>query len=142
MRPDGGVRFDPSIRSTYTPRASLRAVARQFYRYGRSRAATIRRHPASIAPRQLVAPFLLVSLVTPWRRWVALAYGTLLLLVGARQLAKRPLSAAGLTVALPAMHLPWAVGFIQGLFRRTYELSPVPARRPAAEAEEPGATVG
>ncbi|MCA1657042.1 MAG: glycosyltransferase family 2 protein [Actinobacteria bacterium] len=53
MRPRGGVRFEPAIRSTYTPRGNLRAVTRQFYRYGRSRAATVRRHPRSIAPRHL-----------------------------------------------------------------------------------------
>ena len=36
----GGVWFDPTIRSSYVPRPSVTAVAKQFYRYGRSRAAT------------------------------------------------------------------------------------------------------
>ena len=33
----GGVWFDPTIRSSYVPRPSVTAVAKQFYRYGRSR---------------------------------------------------------------------------------------------------------
>lgn len=126
MRPHGGIRFDPSIRSTYAPRSSLTAVARQFYRYGRSRAATVRRHPASLAPRQLAAPLLLLGLASPWRRPVAAAYGCLLVVVGARQLAKRPRSAAGLTLALPAMHLPWAAGFLFGILREATSWEEVP----------------
>jgi glycosyltransferase involved in cell wall biosynthesis len=42
MAGHGGIWFDPTICSTYTPRSSLRAVARQFYRYGRSRASSSR----------------------------------------------------------------------------------------------------
>lgn len=137
MRAHGGVWFDPSIRSTYTPRSSLKAVARQFYRYGRSRAATVRRHPSSLAPRQLAAPLLLLGLVSPWRKLVAGGYGGLLLVVAVRQVARRPRSAAGLTLALPAMHLPWAAGFWRGMVARkplSLALSP-----PPAEAQPPRA---
>ena len=122
MRARGGVWFDPSIRSTYTPRPSLKAVVRQFYRYGRSRAATVRRHPSSLAPRQLAAPMLLLGLASPWRKPVAAAYAAVVLGVGARQLVRRPRSAAGFTLALPAMHLPWGAGFLAGLVRGRYEL--------------------
>jgi glycosyltransferase involved in cell wall biosynthesis len=118
----GGVWFDPAIRSTYSPRPSLRAVVRQFYRYGRSRAATVRQHPGSLAPRQLAAPLLLVGLASPWRKPVAAGYGSLLLVAGARQAARQPHSAPSFTLALPAMHLPWAAGFLTGLVRGRYEL--------------------
>ena len=74
MSGHGGVWFDPTIRSTYVPRASVAAVARQFFRYGRSRAATVRRHPQSLRVRQLAAPALVVGLASPWRRQVALGY--------------------------------------------------------------------
>ena len=40
----GGVWFEPGIRSSYSPRDSYRALVRQFYRYGRSRAVTAHRH--------------------------------------------------------------------------------------------------
>jgi len=124
MRRHGGVRFDPSIRSTYTPRASLRAVVRQFYRYGRSRAATVRRHPASFSPRQLAAPVLLVGLLSPWRKPVAAAYGAVVVTSAARQAVNDPRSAASFACSLPAMHLPWATGFLWGLLSANYRLTP------------------
>jgi succinoglycan biosynthesis protein ExoA len=119
MGPHGGVRFEPSIRSTYTPRGSLRAVTRQFYRYGRSRAATVRRHPGSIAPRQLVAPLFLAGLVSPWRRPVLGAYAAVLAVAAADQARRAPRAVPGLVVTLPAMHLPWAAGFWRGIARRS-----------------------
>ena len=115
MRPHGGIRFDPAVRSTYTPRGSLRAVTRQFYRYGRSRAATVRRHPGSIAPRQLAAPLLVLGLASPWRRTVASAYGAMVVAAGARQLARDPRTSLGFSLSLPAMHLPWGIGFLRGM---------------------------
>ena len=124
MRRRGGVRFDPSIRSTYTPRSSLPAVARQFYRYGRSRAATVRRHPAAFSPRQLAAPLLLVGLLSPWRKPVAAAYGAVVVAAAAGQAVKDPASAASFACSLPAMHLPWATGFLRGLVSGDYRLAP------------------
>jgi succinoglycan biosynthesis protein ExoA len=115
MAPRGGVWFDPSIRSTYTPRRTLRAVARQFWRYGTSRAATVRRHPSSLSPRQLPAPVLVLGLCSPWRRRVLGAY----LAVVAAEAVRQATAAGreGLLVApvLPSMHLPWGIGFLVGL---------------------------
>ena len=117
MRPHGGIWFDPRISSTYTPRRSLRQLARQFYRYGKGRAETVRRHPASLAPRQLAAPALVLGLLSPWRTVVIGAYA---LLVGGRALfavGRHGASVPGLLLAMPAMHLPWGVGFLLGLAR-------------------------
>ncbi len=114
----GGVWFDPSIRSEYTPRDSLRAVGRQFYRYGRSRARTALRHPGSVKPRQLVAPAVVVGLMSPWRRSVAGVYAASLLgaaAVDGRQLG--PLGAGVYAATLPVMHLTWGAGFLIGLLR-------------------------
>ena len=135
MQPHGGIWFDPAIRSTYAPRASIRAVVRQFYRYGRSRAATVRRHPDALAPRQLAAPLLLLGLVSPWRKPVAAAYGAVVLAAAGRQLARRPRSAAGFTLALPAMHLPWAAGFLAGVVRGRYDRRPELASGTASASE-------
>lgn len=114
MAPLGGVWFDPAIRSSYTPRASLRAVARQFFRYGSSRRRTVRRHPGTFKPRQLASPALLVGLCSPARRGVAAAY---LLGVGVATAVDGPDDPVGrvtYAAALPIMHLSWAAGFLVG----------------------------
>jgi hypothetical protein len=112
LAPLGGVWFDPDIRSIYAPRADLAAVARQFYRYGRSRAATVRRHPRSLSPRQLAAPALVLGLASRWRRPVLGAYTAVVVGWGvAGRSSRSPL--AGLV--LPLMHLPWGAGFLVGL---------------------------
>ncbi len=111
----GGVWFDPSIRSTYVPRRTLRAVATQFWRYGSSRAATVRRHPSSLAPRQLAGPLLVLGLCSPWRRHVLSTYLAILAAETARQAASAGPSGLLVAPVLPAMHLPWGAGFLVGL---------------------------
>lgn len=122
MRARGPVWFDGAIRSTYVPRSSLRAVARQFYRYGRSRAATVRRHPRSLAGRQLAAPLLVLGLLSPRRRTVAGAYLAVVAVGAAGQISRRPAEGVAMAATLPAMHLSWGVGFLRGLV-------PAPGRR-------------
>jgi succinoglycan biosynthesis protein ExoA len=117
MRQAGGVWFESTVRSSYTPRASVRAVVRQFYRYGRSRAATVRKHPESLAPRQLAPAALVLSVGTPWRRRVLTAYGLGVAGRSVAELPRDPGAAAALAVVLPAMHVSWGVGFLEGLFR-------------------------
>lgn len=111
----GGVWFDPAIRSTYVPRTSLRAVGRQFFRYGRSRAATVRRHPRSVRWRQLSPPLLVFGIASPRRRGVLTAYlgvlGVAVVLDGRRAGWATPVYAA----VLPVMHVTWGVGFLAGL---------------------------
>jgi glycosyltransferase involved in cell wall biosynthesis len=118
MGAHGGVWFDPSIRSTYVPRDSVRAVARQFWRYGASRAATVRRHPGSFAPRQLAAPLLVLGFVTSGRRAVLIAYALGVAFEAIRLRGRTGVAPARLAVVLPAMHLPWGSGFLVGLARR------------------------
>jgi len=118
LRPKGGIWFDPTIRSTYAPRASLAALSRQFYRYGRGRAATVRAHPKAIAPRQLAAPLLVIGLLSRWRRAVAAAYAIAVGVETVRVVRRRGSVDAGFAVAAPVMHLSWGAGFIAGLFVR------------------------
>lgn len=114
MAKRGGVWFDPAIRSTYVPRTDMAALARQYYRYGLGRARTVRRHPASLTPRQLAAPLLLLGLIAPGRRWVLTAYAGGL---AAWAASLRPIGryVVVAVTAVPTMHLPWAVGFLSGL---------------------------
>jgi glycosyltransferase involved in cell wall biosynthesis len=119
----GGVWFDPSIRSTYVPRGSVAAVTRQFFRYGRSRAATVQRHPAATSWRQLVAPALVVALASPRRKPVALAYGVALAAAGVAARREGGAVAVRVPAVVAAMHLAWGSGFLVGLVR------PVPPAR-------------
>lgn len=120
----GGVWFDPAIRSTYTPRSTLTGLVRQFYRYGRSRSATVRRHPQSLALRQLASPVLVLGLATPWRRLVAAAYAIVVLGASVREMNHDRRAAARFPFVLPAMHLSWGAGFLGGL------IAPIRSQKP------------
>jgi len=115
MRRRGGIWYDPEIRSTYVPRASYRALTKQFFRYGRSRVQTLQRHPDQVKLRQLAAPALVLGLLSTRRRPVAATYGALVLARASYELGRDPEGAAALAVALPVMHLSWGVGFLYGL---------------------------
>ena len=115
MGEHGEIWYEPSIRSTYTPRGSIRAVGHQFYRYGRSRALTVLRHPASLRWRQLVAPALAIGLLSPWRRRIASLYSAGVIAVSIQERQLDGPGRATFAVALPTMHLTWGVGFLIGL---------------------------
>jgi succinoglycan biosynthesis protein ExoA len=114
---EGGVWFDPSIRSTYRPRDSFVSFMRQYYLYGTGRAATVKKYPRSLHLRQLAAPLLVVALLSPWRRKVALAYLGVVAIGAGPEMRRDPAAGAGLAVALPVMHLSWGTGFIVGWIR-------------------------
>ncbi len=110
-----GVWYEPTMHASYVPRDSLRAVAKQFYRYGRSRATTVRKHPQSLSGRQLVAPALVVGLVSPWRRLVCTLYAGLLAALTLQSATRDGLKAEALfATVLPVMHCSWGVGFFAG----------------------------
>jgi glycosyltransferase involved in cell wall biosynthesis len=110
----GGVWFDPAIRSHYAPRKSLVALARQFYRYGHSRALTVRHHPETLRPRQMVPPLFVLAIASPWRKPVLTVYGAGILARTALEATRDPRSAPGFAASLPTMHVAWGVGFIVG----------------------------
>lgn len=114
-RAAGGVYLDPAIVSTYAVREGLRPLARQFYRYGRNRARTVRKHPASLSARQLAVPLLAAGLVSPWRRKVLGAYGAVVLGRAALEATRDPGAAPSLLLALPTMHVAWGAGFARGM---------------------------
>ena len=64
LRARGGtVWFDPALAVEYRPRGSFRALARQYYGYGRWKRAMLARHPRSLKLRQALPPLLLAALV-------------------------------------------------------------------------------
>jgi len=119
------VYLDAETRVAYHPRDHAGPLARQYFRYGKGRSRTVRRHPDSLRLRQLAVPLhLLVSLaallLAPW--WpIALAWPAAYLAVLAGTslaLAWRHRSACGLLAgpAAALMHTAWALGFFWGCF--------------------------
>ena len=115
--------FDPGLVVAYRPCATLRGLAWQYFNYGRWKRVVTRRHPASLLPRHLASPLLLLGLAaSPFLAAVAsvswavaavpltyiliLALGSLA--VGIR---RRSYAALVLPLALATMHLSWGIGF-------------------------------
>ena len=115
--------FDPALAVEYQPRGTLRALARQYFNYGRMKIAVLRQHPASLRLRHLAAPLLVSGLAVsallapvgaPWEAVAALPLAYLLVLtigsltVGIR---RREPAALLLPAVLATMHLSWGTGF-------------------------------
>lgn len=123
--------LDTAARSDYFARATLGALAAQYFRYGVWKARMVRLHPRSIRVRQLVAPVFLLALAlsaagglfwNPARWLLAAVAGTyaLVALVFAVRLARRERDVR-LALLLPflflTIHATWGAGFLIGLAR-------------------------
>ena len=115
--------FDPDLVTTYRPRRTLRDLARQYFDYGRWKCTIVRQQPASLLPRHLAAPLLVLGLATSGFLGVATASGPVMtalpltyifiltvkaLTVGVRSRAS---AAVLLPLVLSTMHLSWGIGF-------------------------------
>ncbi|MGH9171787.1 MAG: glycosyltransferase family 2 protein [Acidimicrobiales bacterium] len=114
----GGVWLDPSIISSYAVREGYRPLFSQYRRYGLARAGTMRKHPASISPRQLAVPLLVAGVASPWRKQVLVAYATAVLGRAAVEAITDPAAAPVMAAALPTMHFGWAAGLAEALVLR------------------------
>ena len=110
----------------YYPRPTARALARQYFNYGKGRARTVIKHRARLKLRQAlplaVAPAALLALAAPafWPlalpalAWLAAALGYGLV---SSALKRDPDMLAAVAPAL-IMHLAWSAGFWRGLLHR------------------------
>ncbi len=118
----------PAMAARYLPRNSLSGLARQYFRYGRYRARTTLRHPASMRRTHLLAPAVVLTLAgalaapppgRPLARLGAGVYAGAVLAESVRLSASdpdaSPRDAAALALAFGAMHLPWGAGFLLGV---------------------------
>jgi len=137
IRQAGGlIWFQPRLQVTYRPRATVTALARQFFHYGRWRRVVARQHAGTINLRYLAPPVTLLLIAAGLAAglaglaggvigpWPALSWLTLGFLVPAAYLAgilavtaaaARRLAGpalARLPVALVTMHLAWGSGFL------------------------------
>ena len=114
--------FDPELAAFYRPRGNLRALARQYFDYGRWKRVMLRRHPASLLPRHLACPLLMLglgasaALALAGATWAAAAGPLTYLLVlaagsAAVGIRRRSYAALLLPLALVTMHVSWGIGF-------------------------------
>jgi succinoglycan biosynthesis protein ExoA len=130
IRASGGlVWFSPELQVSYRPRASVRALARQYFHYGRWRRVVMRRHAGTVSMRYLAPPLALAGCVLGLVAGVVgVLVGMPLLVLGflapggylaavlaasARLAPRVPASARPwLPVVLSSMHMSWGLGFL------------------------------
>ena len=135
-RAGGTVWFDPALAVAYRPRGGVRALARQYFDYGRWKRVVLARHPRSLKARQLAAPVLVLGLAgsaaaalagaLSWAGDPILAArvlagavalpGAWLVALATQSLATalrlRCPGALAMAVPVAVMHLAWGVGFL------------------------------
>lgn len=121
LREKGGlIYFDPRLTVTYRPRSTVKALAKQYFEYGRWRRVVSRRHQGTINYRYLAPPFtvvtttlslLLGAIASPLFLIPALVYSVFIL--GASLIIGK---SAGEVLCLPTilltMHISWGFGFL------------------------------
>lgn len=117
-RRGGRIVFDPAIWSVYLPRESLRALATQYYSYGRYKALMLTTAPDSLRPRQLAPLALLGTVVAASRgdragRVARVGIGSYFLLLGA--VAGRSGGGWRTVPVLATIHAAWGLGLVRGL---------------------------
>jgi succinoglycan biosynthesis protein ExoA len=121
-----------AIRSTYTPRGSLRQLFRQQFQYGYWRPFVMRKHGQLGSRRQLVpaafvAAIALALLLLPWWRWplggLALAYGVYLAMAAVLAAPQAPRErAASVLLRLPPVIAVYQLGYGLGSWRGLLDL--------------------
>src|SRR3954454_4862298 len=116
----------PELGAQYSPRHSLRALARQYWRYGMYRAKTSLRHPSVVRPTHVAVPALVCAaagavvaprpLRVPARAVLGL-YVAGLAAQTAQLAPERGTEVLRLPVVLVTMHGSWGAGYLTGLLR-------------------------
>lgn len=129
IRESGGtVWFTPDLLVTYRPRASVKALAKQYFHYGRWRRVVARHHEGTINPRYLAPPTMVVVTTAAtvagffWApAWaVPAAYAAGIVAGGAAISRGESARTRAVTpVVLATMHWAWGVGFITSPRRLT-----------------------
>lgn len=126
---DGGGRIVclSAMAARYAPRTTPGGLWRQYWRFGRYRALTARRHPialrrAHVASAALTATcaatIVPVRLVSWPARAAGAAYAVAIGVAAARAAPTRtPRDIGGVALALATMHISWGAGFIYGCAR-------------------------
>jgi hypothetical protein len=115
-----GIWLDPAISTACAVGDGLGALFSRYRRYGARWVAAVRRHPASVSPRDLAVPLLfagLVGLAGHGRRRLLAVYAGVVLLRGTLEVARDPVGGIVLIAALPTIHAGWGFGLLEGAAR-------------------------
>ena len=121
LRENGGViYFDPRLHVTYRPRSTVRALAKQYFEYGRWRRVVSRRHKGTINYRYLAPPVALVGflasvvlgLIVSPILFIPAAIYTLFIVGASVKISSSIREYFLLLLVLPTMHFAWGAGFI------------------------------
>ncbi len=121
LRQAGGlIWFDPSLIVTYRPRPTFKALAKQYFEYGRWRRAVMRNHTGTTNLRYLAPPTavlgILVSLIlgsfVNSILYFPIAIYLLLIVLGSLVIGKGILEKIVLPSVLATMHMSWGWGFL------------------------------
>ena len=121
LRQAGGtVWFDPRLEVIYRPRPSIRALAKQYFEYGRWRHQVIRTHKGTANYRYLAPPLATIAialsllggtLISPYIFLPAALYFAAIGL-GALLIGKSLSEKIILPAVLATMHISWGLGFL------------------------------
>ena len=121
LRQGGGIIwFDPRLVVTYRPRPTLKALAKQYFEYGRWRHAVVRTHKGTANYRYLAPPSATViilasilagGLVNSIFLIPALTYACAIF-VGSLVIGKSILEKISLPAVLATMHISWGIGYL------------------------------
>jgi len=121
LRAAGGVvYFDPRLVVTYRPRATINALARQYFEYGRWRRVVARSHEGTINYRYLAPPFtvlgtsisiILGAIFSSFFLIPAIVYALFILMASFR-IGKSLGEVVSLPIILLTMHMSWGLGFL------------------------------
>jgi hypothetical protein len=121
LRQSGGtIWFDPRLVVTYRPRPTLKALAKQYFEYGRWRHALVRTHKGTANYRYLAPPvattLIALSIIGgiflhPLLFIPALTYASAVL-IGSLVIGKTLFEKIALSAVLATMHISWGIGYL------------------------------
>jgi hypothetical protein len=147
IRKDGGlIWFQPDLKVTYRPRATVKALGAQYFNYGRWRRVVARSHQGTINLRYLAPPsaaaLVTIGLATgiaglatgiaPLTVGFAIPVSYLLGITAVTQATARSVARdvrARLPLVLATMHMCWGIGFISSPRRLMPGRGPAPGTR-------------
>ena len=121
LREAGGtIWFDPRLAVIYRPRPNLKALAKQYFEYGRWRRAVTRHHKGTVNYRYLAPPLAIVTIALslllgislhPLFLIPALGYASAIF-IASLFIGKSWSERITLPAVLTTMHLSWGIGFL------------------------------